>query len=76
MTTAYLTCLRGRVTAESVIVVDGVEWPLTHPRYGSVDFRVRDTLRRAGYRLASSSFDDCHSEMDDSGGYTIEVEQL
>ena len=76
MTTAYLTCLKGRVTAESTIVIGGAEWPVTHPRYGNVPFRVADTLRRAGYRLARPNFQDCLSDIDDAGGYTIEVERL
>ncbi len=79
MTTAYLACFKGRLLDGSTLVVDGAEFPIpTVTAGGSTQpgERVRAAVESAGYRLAYPNLLDCMSDIDDAGGYTIDVVKL
>ncbi len=79
MTTAYLACFKGRLLDGSVLVVDGAEWPVpTVTADGSTQSgdRVRAAITAAGYRPALPNLLDCSSDIDDAGGYEIELVRL
>lgn len=74
MTTGYITCYHGRLTAESTIVIDGAEYPIPELSYGSVgaEFRIRQALQSAGYRT-DGPYEQALSPIDKHGGYEIRV---
>lgn len=75
MTTAYLTCFKGRLTVESTLIVEGCEYPIpAETSRGSryAEDRVREVVRGAGYRT-SGGYYDALSDIDEHGGYTIEL---
>ncbi len=79
MTSAYLTCFKGRLTAESTVVVDGAEFPVPESfGWTEVDAQARivEGLRRAGYRPAAPNLLESMSQIDSAGGYAIDVVKL
>jgi hypothetical protein len=78
MTTGYLTCFKGRLLDGSTLVVEGAEYPIpTRTADGSVQAgdRVRAAATEAGYRIPCA-FLDAISDVDDHGGYTLELVRL
>jgi hypothetical protein len=78
MTTAYITCFKGCLTAESTLIIDGTEYPIpAETSRGSryAEDRVREAVRDAGYRT-SGGYYDALTDVDEHGGYTIELERL
>lgn len=78
MTTGYLTCFKGRLFDGSTLIVDGAEYPipvLTAAGSNQDGDRVREAAAEAGYSVAGSLLD-AISDVDEHGGYSIDLVKL
>lgn len=77
MTTAYITAFKGRLTTESTLIIDGCEYPIpaTTKAGGLALRRIADAIYAAGYTVAGDYYA-ALSDVDDNGGYTIELVKL
>jgi hypothetical protein len=77
MTSGYITCFKGRLTAESTLIVDGAEWPIPElPTDGprATMLRVETAVAAAGYRVLETMREATSNyKVDGAGGYSIEL---